>query len=192
MKVLIDLQKDTSVNPLARPKAKKLEKDLQYFNKVFSFVLLYEILTLFEDLSHHLQSIDLTAELACFCINKVREQVKQVRGNVEFQKIYEKVEKMGLACDTTTKSRKVRKCYDDSEVLEELHTTQIASRFSFTSKAEIKHQYIDVIDKITASGEGRFSQEDISFMQTIKALLTSSINGKTLEDQGVLIREVTN
>ena len=29
-------------------------------------------------------------------------------------------------------------------------------------------------------------------MQTIEALLISSINGKTLEDQDVLIREVTN
>ena len=75
-KVLIDLQKGTSVNPLARSKAKKLEKDLRSFNKVFGLVLLYEILTFFEDLSRHLQSIDLTPELACFCINKVRERVK--------------------------------------------------------------------------------------------------------------------
>lgn len=123
---------------------------------------------------------------------KVRERVKQLREDVEFERVYEKVEKMGLPCDTPTRSRKVPKRYNESEVSEELDTTSKASRFPFSIKAEIKRQYVEVIDKITASGEKRFSQEDISFMQAIEALLISSINGKTLEDQDVLIREVTN
>ena len=46
-----------------------------------------------------------------------------------------------------------------------------------------------MIDKIASSGERRCSHEDISSLQTIEALLISSINGKKLEDQDTLIKK---
>ena len=147
MKVLIDLQKDTFVNPLTRSKAKKLEKDLRRFNKVLGLVLLYEILTFFEDLSRHLQSIGLTAELAYFCINKVRKQVKQLREDIEFEQMYEKVEKMGLTCDTSTRSRKVPRRYDDSKVLEELDTRPNLPDFLVQAKPKLNANTLKLLIK---------------------------------------------
>ena len=85
------------------------EKTLRSFKGRFEIVLLYENLAFFEDLSRHLQSIDLPAELACFCLNKAQERAKQLREVVEFERIYENVERLGLTDDVLTRSRKVPK-----------------------------------------------------------------------------------
>ena len=123
MQVLLDIDNYTSVNGLARLNGKKLEKDLRRFSKIFGMVFVYEILTFFEGLSLHLQSIDITSGTACFCINKVKEKVQQLREDVEYERMYEIVGKMGLTYYVSTRSRKVPKRYDDSEVLEGLETT---------------------------------------------------------------------
>ena len=122
-KRFLDRQRDTRVKTLARSKAKMHEKTLRSFKGRFEIVLLYENLALFEDLSRHLQSIDLPAELACFCLNKAQERAKQLREVVEFERIYENVERLGLTDDVLTRSRKVPKRHKNREVLVEFETT---------------------------------------------------------------------
>ena len=90
--------------------------------------------------------------------------MKQLREDVEFERMYEIVEKMGLNYDVSTRSRKVPKRYDDSEVLEGLDTKLEISQLFASDKVEIKRQYLAVIDKIISSGERKFSQADLSFL----------------------------
>ena len=115
VKVLLDIHNYASVNGLARSKAKKLEKGLRALAKYLAWY----------------------SRIACFCINKVKERVKQLRQDVEFERMYEIVEKMGFTYDVSTGRRKVPKRSDDSEVLEGLDTTVKISHFFLQTKLKL-------------------------------------------------------
>ena len=70
-------------------------------------------------------------------MNKVKGRAKQLREDVEFERMYEIVEKMGLTYDFSTRSRKVPKRYDDSEVLEGLDTTVKIFHFVLQKKLKL-------------------------------------------------------
>ena len=63
---------------VGKAKSRKLKKDLSCFAQVFSLIIFYEVLSIFEDLSRNLRRSDLTAELAHFCIEKVELIVKEL------------------------------------------------------------------------------------------------------------------
>ena len=195
LEVLQKLKEDKSVTEMVKAKAKKMRKDLSSFNRVFGLTVFYELLSVFEDLSRNLQRVDLTAELALFCIKKVDIRMKELRNDAEFERPIKKVETMEMVSRANEasegRSRKIPKRLDKNDMLidkaEKLGGVPSVSK----SKSELRRLYFEVIDLVTVSADERFNQKYLGILKQIEYLILASINGERIESRSFIVDAIT-
>ena len=184
LQLLQELQHDKTVQPIAKAKAKKFEKDLNNFKQIFGLTVFYEILCIFEDLSRNFQRRDLTAELAIFCKKRVDVRMQQLRSDEEFERLYSKVQALKLDNDTddlATRKRKIPKYLDNTDTIVDANTSIWDANRNTANKAELKRLYVEVIDCTTQCVETRFQSDGLATLKLVENILISASNGRNDE-----------
>ena len=179
--VLNTMSSDTTIKREIRSKAHGLASKLVCLKTMLQLSATYEIFGLLENLSKDLQRADLTAELALFCIAKVKDRLTQFRSDEEFERIFEKASKMpGIEENSTSivgsRKRKLPAKYDGSYLVEELHCCEDESISD--DKTKYRVQYYEAIDAVLSCFEERFCQEDIVQLKAIEDIVINSANNK--------------
>ncbi|MEL7308435.1 MAG: hypothetical protein AAGK05_11580 [Pseudomonadota bacterium] len=87
-----ELDADKTSKADARAKAHALKSKLESTNVLFSLVVTYEVMIILEKLSQELQSVNITAELAHYSMELLKERLKSMGHEDEFKNILKKCE----------------------------------------------------------------------------------------------------
>ena len=115
-----------------------------------------------ESLSKQLQEINLTADVAIFCIRNVSERLTEMRSNEEFHRILQhtkNIPEIQQLQESVARKRQIPNRLSNSVITEKLHLGGATSESEEVSpEQKLRHSYFEAIDAIRTSLDERFEQ----------------------------------
>lgn len=168
--------------------------------------VIIKIIAVLENLSKHLQAVNVTAEMALFNIQFAKQRITDMRNDSEFDKIMKEVKTVKHISNNfddevqsteskTPRKRKLARVLDDDALLA-YSCGGIGNILSATNSgecgiADLKRQFFEAIDITLQSLNKRFEQNDVETLKSVEDVLTSAAN-KSLSDSSFNIALAKN